>query len=76
MMPMYYGGFGMSWLWMFFLMLVPLALIGLVVYWAVYSGFRQALKKPDQAMEILKRRYAKNEISQEEYNRMKEEIIR
>lgn len=73
-MPMYYGGFGMSWLMMILMMLVPLALIGLVVYWAVYSGFRRALKKPDQAMEILKQRYVRNEISREEYNRMKEEI--
>lgn len=33
-------GFGLWWLVM---TLVPLAVLGLVVYWAVYSGVRKAL---------------------------------
>lgn len=30
-------------IWSIILMLVPLALIGLVIYWAVYSGVRKAM---------------------------------
>lgn len=41
-MPMMYGYNG---LWGLAMAIVPLAIFGLVVYWAVYSGVRRGLKE-------------------------------
>ncbi len=42
-------GYGMG-LWGFVMMLIPLAILGLIVYWAVYSGVKKAMndKTPNQ----------------------------
>jgi putative membrane protein len=74
-MPMMYGGYGMG-IGGIFMMLIPLALLGLVVYWAVSAGIKNALKtdSSSNALEILKARYARNEITADEFKRMKEEI--
>lgn len=62
MMPMMYGGYGMGWFGMFFMMLIPLALLGLVVYWAVNAGVRNALKTAtENERTVLKSRDVKNE---------------
>ncbi len=76
MMPMFYGG-GMWGLWGLLMMLIPMAILGLVIYWAVRSGIRNALGpgQPD-AMETIKARYARNEITAEEFKRMKEDLSR
>ncbi|MCL6477688.1 MAG: hypothetical protein K6T65_04660 [Peptococcaceae bacterium] len=44
---MYNYGMG---LWGIVMMLIPLAILGLVVYWAVYSGVKKAMreKTPNQ----------------------------
>ncbi|ABO51481.1 hypothetical protein Dred_2978 [Desulforamulus reducens MI-1] len=59
-------------------MLIPLALLGLVVYWAVNSGVKNALKEGSSsgALDILKSRYARNEITEDEYKKLKEELSR
>lgn len=60
--------------WGFFMMLLPLLLIGLIIY-VVYqlgsSKNRQEIagEKPE---DILDKRFARGEISEEEYNRMKD----
>ena len=38
-------GYGYNMWWGFVMMLVPLLIIGLIVYWAVYAGVRKALIK-------------------------------
>lgn len=38
-------GYGYNMWWGLFMMLVPLGVIGLIVYWAVYAGVKNALKK-------------------------------
>lgn len=59
--------------------LVPLVIIGLLIYLAViWSRDRRLLtvgggKRPD-ALSILKERYARGEISSEDYHRMREEL--
>lgn len=77
-MPMMYGGYGMGWFGGIFMMLIQLALLGLVVYWAVSAGVKNALKESSSsnALEILKSRYARNEITDDEYKRLKEKISR
>lgn len=75
-MPMLYGGYGMGFFGIL-MMLIPLALLGLVVYWAVNSGVKNALKESSpKTLDILKTRYAKNEIDSDEFNRLKNELSR
>ena len=65
------GGYGMmggfSWLGMLTMLLFWIGVIALVV-WALSNlvGARQATVEPD-ALEILKRRYVRGEISREEF---------
>lgn len=78
-MPMMFGGYGdygIGWFGGFFMMLIPILLIGLIVYWAVKTGSKNALKTTGtEALEILKTRYAKGEITEEEYLKIKEELL-
>ena len=76
-----YGGYGnsMGWLGMGFGMILNLAFIALIimaVIWmfrAVSSG-GQRPEKSSGALEILKERYAKGEITSEEYQSIKNEL--
>ena len=68
------GGFGLIWMLLFWAVLILLAV------WLVSMLF-PAAKKPEQddsqsvpASEILKQRYARGELSQEEYQQMAETI--
>jgi len=70
-----YGyGYGFNWLGalvQIILVIIFLALIAFGIYYLVSSG------KPapsGRSLEILKERYAKGEISKEEYDRMKKEL--
>lgn len=55
-MPMMYG-YGMGWFGAILMMLIPLALLGLVVYWAVNSGVKNALRNNAEfTPQILKSR--------------------
>ncbi len=58
--------------------LVPLVIIGLLIYLAViWSRDRRLLTvgaKHQDALSILKERYARGEISTEDYHRMREEL--
>jgi len=67
---MFGGMFG----WIFWIIL-----IGLIIWLAINQNNRnkQNYQPPQQesAMDILKKRYAKGEISKEEYEQMKKEIL-
>lgn len=80
MMPMMfggYGGYGMGLFGGFFMMLIPLVLIGLVVYWVVKFGSKNSFKTGGaDALDILKTRYAKGEIAEDEYKKLKDELSR
>lgn len=75
------GDFGwMGWLGMGIGMLVNLAIVGLIIYLVVRAisrdGFRDSNKNvSNSAIEILKERYAKGEIDEDEYRRKKEDIL-
>jgi putative membrane protein len=74
-------GFGgpFSWLGMGFGIIMHVAVIALVVLTAiwvfkmVFRGGNQ-VERPSDALDILKQRYAKGEITDEEYGRMKKVI--
>lgn len=58
--------------------LVPLAVIFLLIYLAVVWGkerkYSQGYADLEDPLNILKQRYAKGEITSEDYHRMKEEL--
>lgn len=69
------GGFGMGFGWLFWIIILG------VIIWAVIklvnsaqnrSGFSD--KKDEDALEILKKRYARGEIGREEYEKMKRDL--
>lgn len=70
-------GWGLGWLFMLFNLALPLIIIGLFAWWAfsrtsparVHAGGNDAL-------EILKARYARGEITVEEYQRVKADLER
>ncbi|SDF42607.1 SHOCT domain-containing protein [Sporolituus thermophilus] len=74
-------GFGgpLGWLGMGFGLIIHLAFAALIVMAAVWmfkAVFRdgQQANKSTRAVEILKERYARGEITNEEYQRMKKEL--
>lgn len=58
------GGFGMLGGWM---VVVPLLLLGLTIALVVAFGNRDDAEPTDSAMEALRRRYARGELTGEEY---------
>ncbi|WP_366924450.1 SHOCT domain-containing protein [Metallumcola ferriviriculae] len=75
------GGYGMGYgagLLGIFYMLVPLLIIGLIIYWAVraavQSGGVQQKTGHMGAIEIAEERYARGEISDEELNTIRSNL--
>jgi putative membrane protein len=75
MMHYYYGnGFGFAGLGMFFTLLFWIALI-----WIIVSLFRQHNQAPtadstNRALDILKERYAKGELTKKQFDEMKKDL--
>ncbi len=72
------GGYGMMGFGMGFGFIFMLLFLGVLI-WLVYVLINAAQSGPKQgkekdAMEILKKRYARGEISQKEYEKMKKEL--
>jgi putative membrane protein len=68
-------GFGMGFGWVFMLLFWG------VVIWLVYTLINAAQtktqeNKQDNAVEILKKRYAKGEITKKQYEEMRKELLR
>lgn len=64
------GGWGLAILWGILMWLLPAALIGLVV-WLIVGPQRRAGRQGD-ALEALRLRLAKGEITEEDYRRLKD----
>ncbi len=76
-----YGGGGFGILWMLFsliLFLLILAVVIIVIIYVVRSQSRQTSmpSRKNEALEIAKMRYAKGEISKEEYEALVKELQR
>ena len=63
------GLMGFGWLWT-----VILVIIIFVAIYYFTAGFKQESTKSANALEIIKQRYAKGEITEEEFRKMKKEI--
>jgi putative membrane protein len=80
MMGWGYGGglgWGLGWLFMILNMALPLIIIGLIAWW-VFSrtSATRVQSGGNDALEILKARYARGEITAEEYQRIKADLER
>jgi putative membrane protein len=67
---MYYGGAGsIGWIWMGLMMIAFWALLILLVIWAIRSFTRGPAPRPPSsaALNILEERFARGEISPEEF---------
>lgn len=74
--PWAFGGAG----WWGWLMMIPMALFwGLIIFVIVWLVQRtvspgHATTSAESALELLKKRYARGEISKEEYERMRRDL--
>lgn len=66
-------GFGMLFVGLFWLLLI-VGVVALVV-WAVRSGPTRATASQDNALEILRIRYAKGELTKEQFDAMRRDLI-
>lgn len=77
------GGAPGMWLFGGVFMIIPLILFFLFIYWIIAAMsnhtspvYYQEDLHNEQALEVLNLRYARGEITQEQYQKMKEEILR
>lgn len=70
---MFGSGMWGGWMFMIIFWVIGITLFILFIKWIVYQG--KAKEGPsNKALEILKERYAKGEISRQEFERMKKDI--
>ena len=71
--PMMHYGFGYGGMFMW---IIPLIVIGLLVYFIVQAQKTKGLMptQNESHLDILKKRYAKGEITKEEYESMKKDL--
>lgn len=60
------------------MMIVWVVLIAAVIYWLIRAANRngnQPTSQPESAMDILKKRYARGEISKEDFEERKKDLL-
>lgn len=67
------GGFGMI-LWLVVLVAIIWLIVRMTQQNSEQSGPRQILPKEESALDVLKKRYARGEITREQYQQMKEDL--
>ena len=70
--PFHWMGFGFGFGMITHVVFLILAIYGII--WLFRTASRSGQQRASTALDILKSRYAKGEISSEEYQRMKKEI--
>jgi putative membrane protein len=68
-MMWYYGSGGWSWLWMTVMMLIFWGALIAVAVWAIRSGLGS--RRENDALDVLRRRLAAGEISQDDFEKTK-----
>ena len=70
-----WGGFGFGWLfWIFMLLFWALVILGVIALVRYLGNSGKAPKDHKTALEILKERYAKGEITKKEFEEMKKDV--
>jgi putative membrane protein len=68
-MMWYYGSGGWNWLWMTLMMVIFWGGVIAVAVWAIRSGLGS--RRENDALDVLRRRLAAGEISQEDFEKTK-----
>ncbi len=70
-----YGyGYGFNWIAAILQTILFVVFLGLIVFGAYYLISGGRLKSSEKSLDIIKERYAKGEISKEDYDKMKKEL--
>jgi putative membrane protein len=68
-------GWGMGVGWIFMIAFWALVILGVVYLLQLIAGGSKGSKSDESALDILKKRYAKGEISKEEFEARKKDIL-
>lgn len=68
-------GWGMGFGWIFMIIFWILVILGVVYLIKLIAGGARREEKKDTALDILKQRYAKGEITKEEFEEKKKDLI-
>lgn len=68
-------GWGMGFGWIFMILFWVLVILGIVFVIKMIAGSGSKWEQPETALDILKKRYAKGEISREEFEQMKKDVM-
>jgi putative membrane protein len=72
-----YGwGIGLGFGWLFMALFWILVILGVMYFVKLITGSKKVEEKEDTALDILKKRYAKGEITKEEFDRMKDDLAK
>jgi putative membrane protein len=69
-------GWGMGFGWLFMVLFWALVILGVVFIFKMISDRSRPAEKGETALDILKKRYAKGEITKEEFERMKDDLMK
>lgn len=69
-------GWGMGFGWLFMVLFWALVILGVVFIFKMISERSRPAEKGETALDILKKRYAKGEITKEEFERMKDDLMK
>ncbi len=67
-------GFGLGWVAM--IIFWALLVLGIVYLIKMFAGSPKGANKEETAIDILKKRYAKGEISKEEFDKIKDDLTK
>jgi len=77
---MHWGSFGMGWGtglgWIFIVIFWILLILGIVYLIKYVAGSAKKEEPKETALDILKKRYASGEINKEEFDRIKDDLIK
>jgi putative membrane protein len=68
-------GWGMGFGWIFMILFWALVILGIVFLIKLIFGGTKMEKKEETALDVLKKRYARGEISKDEFEEKKKDLV-